>query len=251
MSSRHHRRPGPCCGGRGTSGARGGPGAPAALRRLVVPQGQARPRRDDAGRSRPRGRGGDRAAQPASARSLGDVHYTVPDGPQARAVLGGARRCGGEFVAELRGRRAALARRREGRPGVLSYRHDVDVLHRFADVGVPDATVLLVRHAKAGSRSQWEGDDDLRPLSGQRPRAGRSLARAAAAVRTRPVVAAHRRSAATTTVAPLAASCGLPVRRSRSSARRATGPTRPPGWRGCASSARPCPASPWSAARAA
>jgi 8-oxo-(d)GTP phosphatase len=35
-------------------------------------------------------------------------------------------------------------------------------------------TVYLVRHAKAGDREAWEGDDDLRPLSkpGRRQAAG-------------------------------------------------------------------------------
>jgi 8-oxo-dGTP diphosphatase len=34
-------------------------------------------------------------------------------------------------------------------------------------------TIFLVRHAKAGSRDRWEGDDDVRPLSGK----GREQAR--------------------------------------------------------------------------
>jgi len=37
-------------------------------------------------------------------------------------------------------------------------------------------TIYLVRHAKAGSRRQWKGDDELRPLS----KAGRTQARALA-----------------------------------------------------------------------
>lgn len=49
--------------------------------------------------------------------------------------------------------------------GLLSYRRDIEVLQRFRDIGRPDSLVLLVRHAKAGSRNQWDGDDDLRPLS--------------------------------------------------------------------------------------
>src|SRR3954454_16096370 len=43
----------------------------------------------------------------------------------------------------------------------LSYAHDVDVLEQFAQ---PASVLLLVRHAKAGSRKDWDGDDDLRPL---------------------------------------------------------------------------------------
>ena len=42
---------------------------------------------------------------------------------------------------------------------------DRDVLGAFALVPVDLKTVLLVRHAKAGKRENWPGDDDLRPLS--------------------------------------------------------------------------------------
>ena len=48
---------------------------------------------------------------------------------------------------------------------MLSYGHDLDVLQRFVAHGRPTSTILLVRHGKAGSRSQWDGDDDERPLS--------------------------------------------------------------------------------------
>ncbi|MCS7480194.1 NUDIX domain-containing protein [Umezawaea endophytica] len=42
---------------------------------------------------------------------------------------------------------------------------DRDVLGAFALVPADLKTVLLVRHAKAGKRENWPGDDDLRPLS--------------------------------------------------------------------------------------
>ncbi len=42
---------------------------------------------------------------------------------------------------------------------------DRDVLGAFALVPADLKTVLLVRHAKAGKRENWAGDDDLRPLS--------------------------------------------------------------------------------------
>jgi 8-oxo-(d)GTP phosphatase len=96
--------------------------------------------------------------------ALGDVHYPVAEG-QKLVRYWGAQARGGEFVPgeetdELRWvdvQRAA---------DMLSYRHDLEVLQRFAEVGTPTSVVLLVRHAKAGSRSGWDGDDDLRPLSG-------------------------------------------------------------------------------------
>ncbi|WP_229880953.1 NUDIX hydrolase [Amycolatopsis bartoniae] len=55
-------------------------------------------------------------------------------------------------------------------PGALTYRMDVEVLSAFTALPPALTTLLLVRHAKAGKRSEWTGDDDLRPLSpaGQR-----------------------------------------------------------------------------------
>lgn len=41
---------------------------------------------------------------------------------------------------------------------------DRDVLERFARGTTPTRTILLVRHAAAGSRSAWAGDDRDRPL---------------------------------------------------------------------------------------
>jgi 8-oxo-dGTP diphosphatase len=48
---------------------------------------------------------------------------------------------------------------------MLSYAHDADVVARFVELGPPTSLLLLVRHAKAGSRHDWDGDDLLRPLS--------------------------------------------------------------------------------------
>ncbi|WP_245900581.1 NUDIX hydrolase [Prauserella shujinwangii] len=48
---------------------------------------------------------------------------------------------------------------------VLSYSGDVAVLREFCAVPARLTTLLLVRHAKAGKREEWTGDDDLRPLS--------------------------------------------------------------------------------------
>ena len=53
--------------------------------------------------------------------------------------------------------------------------HDVDrsVLDAFAARPVPQSVIVLLRHAKAGRRTQWQGDDRLRPLD----KAGRLQAR--------------------------------------------------------------------------
>ncbi|MDT8915642.1 NUDIX hydrolase [Amycolatopsis sp. PS_44_ISF1] len=53
---------------------------------------------------------------------------------------------------------------------MLTRETDVRVLREFCALPPSATTLLLVRHAKAGKREDWTGDDDLRPLSdaGQR-----------------------------------------------------------------------------------
>ncbi|MFI5589058.1 NUDIX domain-containing protein [Amycolatopsis sp. NPDC051758] len=70
----------------------------------------------------------------------------------------------GEFAAndevdELRWLDASAAEKALTRP------EDVRVLRAFCELPVGLTTVVLVRHAKAGKRDEWTGDDDLRPLS--------------------------------------------------------------------------------------
>lgn len=48
---------------------------------------------------------------------------------------------------------------------LLSYDTDVSVVDEFLSWPADLITLLLVRHAKAGNRADWTGDDDLRPLS--------------------------------------------------------------------------------------
>ena len=59
---------------------------------------------------------------------------------------------------------------------LLSYAHDEDVVARFVEVGVPTSVLLVVRHAKAGKRSDWDGDDTLRPLSAAGQEQAREIA---------------------------------------------------------------------------
>ncbi|MPZ84516.1 MAG: NUDIX domain-containing protein [Actinophytocola sp.] len=48
---------------------------------------------------------------------------------------------------------------------LLSYDHDERIVAAFTALPPDLTTVLLVRHAKAGSRAEWREADDLRPLS--------------------------------------------------------------------------------------
>jgi len=55
----------------------------------------------------------------------------------------------------------------------LSYPHDREVLRAFGSLPAHTTTILLVRHAKAGSKKAWKGPDRRRPLDA----AGRKQAR--------------------------------------------------------------------------
>jgi 8-oxo-(d)GTP phosphatase len=92
----------------------------------------------------------------------------------------------------------------------LSYQRDAAFLRWFADQPVPTATVLLVRHAKAGSRSRWKGEDLLRPLDAAGRRQADGLAPALRWFAPAAVRAAEPLRCAQT-VQPLAAALGLPV----------------------------------------
>jgi 8-oxo-dGTP pyrophosphatase MutT (NUDIX family) len=92
----------------------------------------------------------------------------------------------------------------------LTYDRDRTLVARFAAEPVPTATVLLVRHAKAGSRSRWKGEDWQRPLdaSGRAQVEGlRHTLRwfGPAAIRS------AEPARCVQTVAPLAEDLGLPV----------------------------------------
>lgn len=105
---------------------------------------------------------------------LGDVRYPVAEGTKLVRYWAAQER-GGGFVPndetdELRwvdpGAAAVL----------LSYARDHDVLQRFTATELPVSVLVLVRHAKAGSRQQWDGEDALRPLSGSGREQARQLA---------------------------------------------------------------------------
>jgi 8-oxo-(d)GTP phosphatase len=102
----------------------------------------------------------------ALGRHLGRVRYPVTRPEPATKVVeyyaGRAR--AGEFepndeVDELRWVTPASAQ------DLLSYQHDQRIVTTFTGLPPDLTTLLLVRHAKAGSRSDWHGEDDLRPLS--------------------------------------------------------------------------------------
>jgi 8-oxo-dGTP diphosphatase len=94
---------------------------------------------------------------------LGSSRYPVPGGEKV-VHYWAARSAGGRFmpsdeVDELRWLSPVDA------VGLLTYPHDRCLLAGLDLATAVTGTVLLVRHAKAGSREKWTGDDAVRPLT--------------------------------------------------------------------------------------
>ncbi|UUO04120.1 NUDIX hydrolase [Mycolicibacterium novocastrense] len=95
-------------------------------------------------------------------RRLSSVSYPV-EGGKKKVRYWAARVVGGEFspndeVDELKWLPLPAAIKQ------LDYPHDRKVLRRFAKYPADTKTVLIVRHATAGSKSRFKGDDRKRPL---------------------------------------------------------------------------------------
>jgi 8-oxo-dGTP diphosphatase len=98
----------------------------------------------------------------------------------------------------------------------LSYERDVEIVEQWAalyDEGVTKTFALIVlRHAKATSRSHWEGEDALRPLTKVGVRQAASNVPTIAAWRPKRLVTSPA-VRCVATVAPLAAAFGVTVTR--------------------------------------
>ena len=70
---------------------------------------------------------------------------------------------------------------------------------------------MLARHAKAGKRSEWQGDDDARPLESTGRQQAENLVGFLEVFRPEQVISANR-TRCVQTVQPLADHLGLPVR---------------------------------------
>jgi 8-oxo-(d)GTP phosphatase len=94
---------------------------------------------------------------------------------------------------------------------LCTHEHDAAVVADLMRDDVPRMpTMLLVRHGHAGSRRDWDGPDDLRPLDGRGRREAARLAEVLPAFAPTAVLSA-RRTRCEATVAPLAERLGLPV----------------------------------------
>jgi 8-oxo-dGTP pyrophosphatase MutT (NUDIX family)/phosphohistidine phosphatase SixA len=92
----------------------------------------------------------------------------------------------------------------------LSYAHDAELLDEFADGPAETTPLILVRHASAGSKHEWRGDDTGRPLDAKgRADAGHLAGLLASFGRSRVISSVARRCLAT--VEPYAARCSQPI----------------------------------------
>jgi 8-oxo-dGTP diphosphatase len=148
-------------------------------------------------------------AQVEAGRRLASVEYPLGPGEVKQVSYWAMRYRGGEHVPsdevdQLRWMPVAEAHR------CLTYPDDREVLADFTRLPSAATTLLLLRHAKAGKRSEFSGDDRLRPLDKAGRRQAREAVAALAAFHPRRVLAADR-VRCEQSVQPLADQLGLPV----------------------------------------
>jgi 8-oxo-dGTP diphosphatase len=98
----------------------------------------------------------------AVTRHVGEVRYDVLGGLKS-VDYWVMRHISGRFVPTAEVDEVEWLRPKAARE-VLTYDFDRRVLADFTSVPLPDSMVLLVRHARAGKRSEWRGPDRKRPL---------------------------------------------------------------------------------------
>lgn len=144
----------------------------------------------------------------AVSRRIGRIRYDV-EGVRKTVTYWVMRDLGGEFrpnaeVDEMVWLTPGKARRR------LSYDQDRAVVADFASLPMPDSVLILLRHAKAGKRVDWDGDDALRPLDADGVRQARDLVQLLVPFRPTRIVSADLRRCEQTVV-PLAEHLGVDV----------------------------------------
>jgi 8-oxo-dGTP diphosphatase len=144
--------------------------------------------------------------RPVMGPRLPTCYYNTVDGPKSVEYWAMRAEEAGVFVAsaevdELVWLSISEARRR------LSYARDIDLLDAAEAVAMGvDTVVLVVRHASAGDKDQWYGDDTERPLDAQGHRDAQTLRIVLAAFAPTVLMSADYRR-----FIPLAADLGLTV----------------------------------------
>jgi 8-oxo-dGTP diphosphatase len=144
-------------------------------------------------------------------RALGEVRYIKGNGARRQKVVRywAMQVVGGSFapndeVDELRWLSLDDVEPR------LTRESDREILGRFRKGPISTGTVLVVRHGSAGSRSEWSGDDRLRPLDETGRRQADELVRTLSPFLVRKIVSADF-VRCIETVEPLASFLGLDI----------------------------------------
>jgi phosphohistidine phosphatase SixA/8-oxo-dGTP pyrophosphatase MutT (NUDIX family) len=147
-------------------------------------------------------------------RALPPVHYLLGDGRLKRVDYWAARAVPGpgfevsdevDEVAWL-----SLDRARER----LTYEWDAGLLRSLSVAPLRTAALVLVRHALAGSRQDWKGDDDLRPLDEGGLAQARDIATVLPGYRPARLLSSPSRRCVQT-LRPYAAAAGLEIHKDR------------------------------------
>ncbi|MFF5247307.1 NUDIX domain-containing protein [Streptosporangium sp. NPDC000095] len=93
----------------------------------------------------------------------------------------------------------------------LSYEWDAGLLRALGEAPLATTPLVLVRHALAGNRQDWKGDDDDRPLDGRGRGQSEVLASVLGAFRPAELVSSPSRRCVQT-LEPYAERAGLPIR---------------------------------------
>lgn len=142
---------------------------------------------------------------------LGVVEYPLTDDTRKQVTYWSAESIGGDFaenseVDNLVWTSVEKAAKR------VSYPLDAKVLKHFRKVPAFDRVIVIVRHARAGDREKWTGDDDLRPLDKLGLAQAEALVGQCLAFGAGPRVYSADRLRCVQTVEPLAADLGVEVR---------------------------------------
>ena len=146
-------------------------------------------------------------------RSLGEIRYLKKSGGAAREKVvhyWAMRSVGGAFTPNREVDRMEWLTVDEARERVTRGT-DREVLERFALRPAMTGSVLLVRHASAGSRADWNGDDHLRPLDETGQDQADELVRLLSRFGVEEIVTADPLRCVET-VRPLSESIGVPAR---------------------------------------
>ncbi len=100
----------------------------------------------------------------------------------------------------------------DGAAELLTHDHDRELLERFTRGPALIGMVLLVRHASAGSRTDWDGDDRARPLDQRGFAQAEELVRLLSRFEVQEIVSADYLRCVQT-VTPLAEAIGVEVRK--------------------------------------